>query len=144
MNPKARMTITPKSLEVEELNFNDGMQLIFSALLQLMNQAVDNFTSNEEEQEQLRDSIYDAVNEASTAVLDKFDPNKSRLRNEDVDIEEVMARQDVIINDAYSKLKATNPRLFRKQQKLLRRAQDEIRYKKAVLESKGETKEETS
>jgi hypothetical protein len=141
MNPKAKITITPTTLEPVELNFNDALQLICSALLQLMNNAVENFATTEEEKEQLTDSIYDGVNEATSQILQMFCPEKDP--HPEANINEIMARQDLMIADEFSKLKATNPRLFKKRQKQLRRIQDEFAYKKALSTKKRTPAEKT-
>ena len=109
--------ITDNSIETDgALNFPEAMQLLSSAILQIMNKSLD-FASSDEELAALKDSIYDSANRAFTAILDSFDPDQSR--NDDLDINMVVAIQDQVIQEALDTIKEYNPKRYKR---LLRNA----------------------
>lgn len=104
--------ITDNTIETDgQLNFQEAMRLLASAMLQVMNKALD-FASNEEEYDAVRDSVYDSANQAFTAILDSFDPDQSR--NDDLDINIVVAMQDQIIQEALETIKEYNPKRYKR------------------------------
>lgn len=109
--------ITDNSIETDgALNFPEAMQLLSSAVLQVMNKSLD-FASTDEEHAALKDSVYDSANRAFTAILDSFDPDQSR--NDDLDINMVVAIQDQVIQEALDTIKEYNPKRYKR---LLRNA----------------------
>lgn len=103
--------ITDKQLETGDLDFLSAMQLLTSAILQLMHRTID-FASNEEEAQALKESVYDTANRAFTAVLDSFDPDQTN--NDDLDINLVIALQDEVVQEALATIKEYNPKRYRR------------------------------
>lgn len=66
LEPEARLSVSG------EISFPEAMQGMFSAILTLMNNVLDQTT--EEERDQIQGEIYDMVNHAAGVILDKFQP----------------------------------------------------------------------
>lgn len=138
MQETSFLKLTPKGIESNALSFPDALQLICSGLLHLM-QGTENFASDEEEAKELKVAVYDSVNEAMGALLHIFDPDRDP--NPDVDINEIIAREDVLIQEQAEHLKATNPLRYKKQQKEVRKRISEQRARTMMS---GPTKEQTA
>ena len=111
MNKDAILKITPTQIETQALNFEDALILISSALLQLMR---GNLASAPNDPE-LRQAIYDSVNQAMANVLDKFDPSQSP--NPDFDPQTELENENRAIMQQLRTLKENNPRLYKRRKK---------------------------
>ncbi len=120
MKDSTWLKITPKNIESNDLSFNDAFELLFSTL----RQCAMNFL---EEYPEAKDDIYDWINQASSGILMDIDPDQDP--NPDLDINEVIAMQDLYINENLAALKQNNPRLYKKARKQLNRAKSDQRAK---------------
>ena len=122
MNDNASIKITPVGLEVSDLNFPDALQLLASAMLQLMNNTLE-FASDEKERHALRGDVYDATNQAFSAVLEAFYPNE-----DDTFLpEEVLEIENKVLEDQLEYLRGSNPRLYKKRMKAYRQHLSDMR-----------------
>ena len=112
--------ITENQIESDGVNFQDGMRLLCSAVLQLMNRTVD-FASTEQETLVLKQTVYDTANRGFSHILESFDPTQTQ--NEDMDINAVIALQDQIIQEALETIKEHNPKRYRALKREMQRKQ---------------------
>lgn len=128
MTDKTYIKITSTAIETQELNFEDAIHLCFSALTQLARTAMKEGPGNEEELVELKKALYDALNNASSYTLHQLFPEQDM--NPDLDVNMVLALENMLMNEQLSQLKIKNPRLYKKRLKELKRMQDELYYKK--------------
>lgn len=112
--------ITEKEMEYENLNFEGALQLCCSALLQLARAIV-----KEHPEPEHVENLYNTMNEAFGQTLHLFAPELEP--NPDLDVDTVIALQDTYINDELSKLKAQNPRLYKRKIKEYKKLHDKLR-----------------
>jgi hypothetical protein len=130
MTDKTYIKISAHGIETEDMNFGDAVQLCFSALIQLAQTAIKEGPGNETEREELKKGLYDILNNASSYSLHELFPEMDV--NPDLDVNMVMALEDLLMNEQLSQLKLKNPRLYKKRIKELKRMQDECNYKRQV------------
>jgi len=118
MDSSTYIKLTQKGIHSNNLSYPDAMQLLFSAVRQLSLQIL-------EDNPNLRDDIYDWVNQASATILQAIDPAAEPNPGFDPDriIEEENAR---ILNEA-EQLQKTNPRRYKKMIKAYRQIKSDLR-----------------
>ena len=123
MKPTTWLKLTPNQIESHDLDFESAFELLLSALRQyavtLINHAPDD--------QALRDEVYDWINQGTSGILHEIDPDKDL--NPDLDINEVIAKQDLYIHEALDNLRQNNPRRYKKVQKDIQKRKSEQRAK---------------
>jgi hypothetical protein len=130
MTDKTYIKISTKGIETEDMNFGDAVQLCFSAIAELAKTAMTEGPGSEAELKDLKSGLYDLINNASSYTLSKLFPEMDP--NPDLDVNMVMALENLMMNEQLSQLKLKNPRLYRRRIKELKRMQDECNYKRQV------------
>lgn len=128
MDKNTFIRITPTAVETNELSFQDAFELLLSTLRQLSTELIQKFP----EDQALKDTIYDWLNQGISGILHEIAPEQDP--NPDIDINEIIAIQDLYIQDNLTKLKTENPRLYKKTTKKIKEHQEEQRAK--ILEYK--------
>lgn len=128
MEKNTYIKITPLGVETNELTFQDAFELLMSTLRQFSTELIQKFPDNQE----LKDTIYDWLNQGVSGILHEIAPETDP--NPDIDINQVIAMQDLYIKNNLDKMKAENPRLYKKAKKQVETNMEEQRAK--ILEFK--------
>lgn len=120
MDDTTKLIISPTTLTIEggECNLED----IFRLTLSVQRQALSTMLGQArvEENREAIEALYDFTNQAYGNVLLELFPE---LHNRDIDsdlIEQTIAAQDAFITQELENLRQTNPRRYKKQQKLVK------------------------
>lgn len=111
MEKDSYLKITPTQIETSHLTFEDALRLVTSATLHLMRSALAQAPNDQE----LKDNIYDAANQAFANILDRFDPTSTP--NPDFDPSEEIEKENKAIELQLNLLRENNPRLYRRRKK---------------------------
>lgn len=124
------LKITPARVESNDLDFESAFELLLSALRQYALTLVQAHPEAKEE-------VYDWINQGTSGILHEIDPEKDP--NPDIDINEVIAKQDLYIHTQLDNLKQNNPRRYKKALKQVRQMQSDQRAK--ILEKNMRTRQ---
>jgi hypothetical protein len=117
------ITITKEGYQTE-CSYTESVQLLTSVILDLSNKVTEQ--AIKDGHPEFRNDLYDYLNEYFSSILSKYQPEKLP---HDIDPEVLMALEDTMINDELSKLKANNPRLYKKRIKEIKKLKDELHWK---------------
>ena len=122
------LKITPRQIESNDLDFESAFELLLSALRQYALTLVSAHPEAKEE-------VYDWINQGVSGILHEIDPTSDP--NPQLDINEVIAKQDLYIHEHLTQLKTKNPRLYKKSLKAVKQQQSDQRAKILDLRQKN-------
>ena len=128
MNKEIFITITPKGIESSGVTFEQAFELLLSSLRQFALELIELKPDDQD----LKDTVYDWMNQGMSGILHEIDPTVDP--NPDIDINKIIAMQDVYINDKLQELRTTNPRLYKSTSKKIKAQQEEKQAR--ILEAK--------
>ncbi len=110
MNSESKLIITQTHFHVEgeQGNFEEMLTLLFSTIEAVMDGVV-NTANDDATTKYLKDTIYDAVNQASSNILERFYPDHTTGQ---MSIEEYIILADRIVDEELKLKKDVNPQAY--------------------------------
>lgn len=134
MDKTSFITVTPAGVESNKVTFQDAFELLFSALRQFA------LTVTQAHPETTPE-VYDWINQGAAGILHELDPDADP--NPELDINEVIAKQDLYIQTQLNDIRLNNPKRYKRLKKEFDRKKSDQRAK--ILEFKqNQTQKQTT
>lgn len=132
MDKTSYIKVTPQGVESDKVTFQDAFELLFSALRQFaltVTQAHPETTAE----------VYDWINQGAAGILHELDPDADP--NPELDINEVIAKQDLYIQTQLNDTRLNNPKRYKRLRKEFEQRKSDQRAK--ILELRQTQKQTT-